>query len=62
MRVAFALLLMFVSPVAHAEARFALLVGNQSYDASVGVLRNPHNDIALMATRSRSKVSSCCRP
>ena len=31
------------------EKRFALLIGNQAYDASVGVLKNPHNDIALVA-------------
>ncbi len=31
-----------------AEKRFALLIGNQSYDASVGALKNPHNDIALI--------------
>jgi len=29
--------------------RYALLIGNQAYDASVGALRNPHNDIALVA-------------
>jgi Caspase domain len=42
------LLLIVVSAAARAEARFALLIGNQSYDPSVGVLRNPHNDIALV--------------
>src|SRR5215470_8784478 len=48
-RAAFALLLFIVaSSAAHAEARFALLIGNQSYDPSVGVLRNPHKDIALV--------------
>jgi Caspase domain len=31
------------------EKRFALLIGNQAYDTSVGVLRNPHNDIELVA-------------
>src|SRR5262245_53284538 len=30
------------------EPRFALLIGNQSYDPSVGVLKNPHQDIALV--------------
>src|SRR2546423_545773 len=30
------------------EARFALLIGNQSYDPSVGLLKNPHNDIAVV--------------
>ena len=35
----------------HAQeaARFALLISNQSYDPSVGVLRNPHKDAALVA-------------
>jgi hypothetical protein len=31
-----------------AEARIALLIGNQTYDAKVGPLKNPHNDIALV--------------
>jgi hypothetical protein len=31
------------------EKRFALLIGNQAYDASVGVLKNPHNDIVLVS-------------
>ena len=30
-------------------ARIALLIGNQSYEPSVGVLKNPHNDIALLS-------------
>jgi uncharacterized caspase-like protein len=34
--------------LAHAEARFALLIGNQSYDRSVGALKNPYNDIAVV--------------
>jgi hypothetical protein len=46
--VALLLLIVVVSAAARAEARFALLIGNQSYDPSVGVLRNPHNDIALV--------------
>ena len=31
------------------DKRFALLIGNQAYDASVGALKNPHNDIELVA-------------
>ncbi len=31
------------------EKRFALLIGNQAYDASVGALKNPHNDIEIVA-------------
>jgi len=42
------LLLIVVSSAAWAEARFALLIGNQYYDPSVGVLKNPHNDVALV--------------
>jgi hypothetical protein len=40
--------LMLLPPVAHAEARFALLICNQAYDPSVGILKNPRNDIALV--------------
>lgn len=31
-----------------AESRFALLIGNQSYNEKVGPLKNTHNDIALV--------------
>ena len=48
LRVAIALLVSLVPSIAQAEARFALLIGNQSYDPSVGVLRNPYNDIAVV--------------
>lgn len=34
---------------AQQEKRYALLIGNQAYDRSVGALQNPHNDIALVA-------------
>src|SRR5215470_2255855 len=34
--------------VAQAEKRIALLIGNQTYDPSVGILKNPHNDIAVV--------------
>jgi Caspase domain len=30
------------------EKRIALLIGNRTYDASVGILKNPHNDIAIV--------------
>src|SRR5262245_53421749 len=33
---------------AQTEKRIALLIGNRAYDPSVGVLKNPHNDIALV--------------
>ncbi len=54
-RIALVLALVMLAAVAlghtaHAqEKRFALLIGNQSYDASVGALKNPHNDIAVVA-------------
>jgi Caspase domain len=35
-------------PTANAQARLALLIGNQNYANAVGPLRNPHNDVALM--------------
>jgi hypothetical protein len=43
-------LLLVISPMspAAAEQRFALLIGNQNYNAKVGRLQNPHNDIALI--------------
>lgn len=53
--------LFFVSLVcsvpAHAEdaARVALLIGNQSYDSSVGVLQNPHNDIRIVGAALRQQ-------
>lgn len=48
-RATIALFLLIVwSSVGYAEACFALLIGKQSYDPSVGVLNNPHNDIALV--------------
>jgi len=38
---------MGVSPrLAHAEGRFALLIGNQAYADKVGPLKNPHKDVA----------------
>jgi uncharacterized caspase-like protein len=42
------LLLLVLSSGAHAESRFALLIGNQAYSDKVGPLKNPHNDIELV--------------
>ena len=36
------------SPAAFAEARIALLIGNENYAPSVGPLSNPHNDVARL--------------
>jgi hypothetical protein len=41
-------LLLPTSALAQAQKRIAVLIGNRTYDASVGVLRNPHNDIAVV--------------
>jgi hypothetical protein len=41
------LILMFVAaPVAQAEKRIALVIGDQNYQSAIGPLKNPHNDIA----------------
>jgi len=40
----------FFPALAQQQGRHALLIGNQAYNANVGPLRNPHNDIALIAT------------
>src|SRR5262245_50521394 len=47
---AFALVIVALAaaPAAQAQKRIALLIGNQAYDTSVGTLKNPHNDIALV--------------
>jgi uncharacterized caspase-like protein len=42
-----AFLLVLLPAHARAVGRIALLIGNQAYDPSVGVLKNPINDIAL---------------
>jgi uncharacterized caspase-like protein len=42
------------SSCALAEARIALLIGNQGYNAKVGPLKNPHNDIALIGAALKS--------
>ena len=47
-RVAFALILLLLPTALHAQSRVALLVGNLAYKESVGPLRNPHNDVALI--------------
>jgi uncharacterized caspase-like protein len=46
--VATALLFLPTAVDAQVEKRIAVLIGNRSYDASVGVLKNPHNDVALV--------------
>jgi hypothetical protein len=49
LRAAVVVLLLAMPPsAAEADRRFALLIGNQNYNNSVGSLKNPHNDIALI--------------
>ena len=43
-----------VAGPACAADRLALLIGNQSYNAKVGPLQNPHNDIRLIGAALRS--------
>src|SRR5215472_17574471 len=52
LRVAVALILLVVVlpavALAQVEKRIALLIGNQTYTAEIGVLANPHNDVVLL--------------
>lgn len=52
--IAVALLLLPTTVCAQGEKRIALLIGNQSYSAKIGVLKNPHADIALIGEALRS--------
>jgi hypothetical protein len=57
--VATALLFLPTAVDAQVEKRIAVLIGNRSYDASVGVLKNPHNDVALVGeSLSKTRVRS----
>src|SRR5215475_13010168 len=40
--------LVLLPQFARGEGRFALLIGNQTYNDKVGPLRNPHDDIAVV--------------
>jgi uncharacterized caspase-like protein len=48
LRAIIALLVLLVPSVAQAEARFALLIGNEAYSSEIGRLGNPHNDVSLL--------------
>ena len=50
-----ALVVGFADGALSQEKRFALLIGNQSYAPAVGVLKNPHNDIRLVASKLKSQ-------
>jgi hypothetical protein len=54
MRTIMALLMCLLPSAAFAEAKIALLIGNQAYDASVGVLKNSYNDIAVVGEALRA--------
>ena len=56
LRVAIAIVLLLLPSTvcAQAEKRIALLIGNQSYGAKIGALKNPHADIALIGEALRS--------
>jgi len=41
-------LLALLPPQVRAEARIALLIGNQIYNPKVGLLKNPHDDVTLV--------------
>ena len=55
MRAIIALLIWLLPPAAFAQAKIALLIGNQAYDASVGALKNSHNDIAVVGEALRAQ-------
>jgi uncharacterized caspase-like protein len=48
------LLIVLFPAHAQAEARIALLIGNQAYNPKVGPLKNPHDDIALVGAALQS--------
>jgi formylglycine-generating enzyme required for sulfatase activity/uncharacterized caspase-like protein len=55
LRAAFIVFLIALLPShSRAEARIALLIGNQTYNPKVGPLKNPHDDIALLGAALRS--------
>lgn len=51
---AIAILIVLLPAQARAEARFALLIGNQGYNAKVGPLKTPHDDVTLVGAALRS--------
>jgi hypothetical protein len=44
----------FACKSAHAQQRIALVIANQGYNAKVGPLKNPHNDVVLVGAALRS--------
>lgn len=61
-RVAIAIVLLLLPNAAVARGkRIAPLIGNRAYDASVGVLKNPHNDIAVVGEALAKQATRYCR-
>jgi hypothetical protein len=52
------LLIALIPSHARAEARIALLIGNEAYPSEIGRLANPHDDVALLALPSPRSASS----
>ena len=48
------LVLVVIAGPALAAERLALLIGNERYNANVGPLKNPHNDVALVGAALRT--------
>src|SRR5262249_19279049 len=55
LRTKIALLIWLLPTAAVAQAKIALLIGNQAYEKSVGVLKNSHNDIAIVGEALRAQ-------
>jgi hypothetical protein len=55
MRATMALLIWLLPTAVFSQAKIALLIGNQAYDASVGLLKNSHNDIAVVGEALRAQ-------
>src|SRR5262245_14007873 len=55
MRATIVLLIWLLPSAAFAQTKIALLIGNQTYDASVGMLKNSHNDIAVVGEALRAQ-------
>jgi hypothetical protein len=56
-RVVIATVLLLLPSAAFAQMRsIVLLIGNRAYDTSVGALKSPHNDIAIVG-EALSKAS-----
>ncbi len=59
MRAGSVVIILLLLPTALQRKRSAsrCLIGNRTYDASVGVLKNPHNDIAVVGEAIANKGS-----